>query len=271
MKGFKIIEGDRKIESSDGWSAANHLDIALFSDIHIPGSDTSREDQQIRKNFILSLDHAMQSNPRVIVISGDLGQHEGCVDSYTWIRDTLDKNSVPYFIIPGNHDHNFLIEQIFPDFSLKDGKLFYYVQFASWSFIFLDSSPDSVSNNQIVWMKNLLALAPSDTLWALVLHHPPIQCDCIYMDRHYPLTNNASLLEILDSTDKIKHVFCGHYHTSKMLQFNRNIQLHLTPSTWFQIDEIEPEFTISDKRIGYRRISIDGKSLNTSVIMLNPA
>lgn len=270
MKGIKINEGERRIEDHFGWSTADSLNIALFSDIHIPDSDKSGEDRQIRSNFLSLLDHAMAKDPCLTIISGDLGQHEGGMEAYRWIRTVLEKTFKPYLIIPGNHDQNVLIETIFPEFPLQEEKLFYWTKFGDWSFIFLDSSPDSVSPGQIRWMKQLLNQAKPGSLWALILHHPPIQCGCSYMDAHYPLKNNAPLLRVLDKTDKIKHIFCGHYHTSKTVDYNSGIQLHLTPSTWFQIDETEPEFSIKDQRIGYRSISIKGATLRTSVTMMLP-
>ncbi len=270
MAGIHIHDGERCVEESFGWSSGRRLNIAVFSDIHIPGDDLSKKNIQIRENFIQVLGHALTNRPDAFIITGDLGQHEGCVQSYRWIKEILDQSCVSYLIIPGNHDQGSLIETVFTDFRLCFGKLFYFVRFGCWSFIFLDSSPDSVSQEQLEWMDARLSLAAKDSLWALVMHHPPVTCGCTYMDSHYPLMNNQPLLDILDRHEQIKHVFCGHYHTAKNLAYNNRAMLHITPSTWFQIDEKETDFTISDPRIGYLSIVIDGCSLATSIIMLPP-
>jgi len=270
MIGIKISDGERRIEESYCWSSSKRLEIAVFSDIHIPGDDLSDESVRIRENFNRVLADAKRFGPKLFIITGDLGQHEGCVKSYRWIKSTLEQTAVPYLLIPGNHDRGSLIEKVFPDFKLSFGKLYYYAVFGCWNFVFLDSSPDSVTNEQVLWLKGLLAKTPAHSVWSLVMHHPPIKCNCQYMDNHFPLMNNELLLELLDQSSQIKHIFCGHYHTSKQISYNSETVLHITPSTWFQIDEEETTFTISDHRIGYRRITIDGCSLRTEVVFLNP-
>lgn len=271
MNGIHITDGERRVEESYGWSAAERLEIAVLSDIHIPGGSASAEALQIRKNFIKVFDLAMKSSPHLVVIAGDLGQHKGCIDSYSWIKSTLERSALPYLIIPGNHDQGELMQQVFSPFTLENGKLYYQVQFGCWNFVFLDSSPDSVSSAQIDWMHRLMSRASADSNWALVMHHPPDKCGCRYMDGSYPLKDNEPLMGILNQYRQISHIFCGHYHIPKEIAFPWGTQLHLTPSTWFQIDEEEPEFTITDPNIGYREIVLDGCSLATKAHMLPPA
>lgn len=268
MEGINISDGERRLEETRGWSTSQKLHIAVFSDIHIPGNDDSEELQQIRQNFSRILAHAMDTGPDLLIISGDLGQDDHCLQSYSWTKTVLDQSNVPYLIIPGNHDQNDLIEKVFTPFRLSHGKLYYYVRFGCWNFVFLDSSPDSVSADQLHWLNALLDKAPAQSLWTLVMHHPPTKCGCRYMDENYPLMNSGAVLEIIGRHPQIKHVFSGHYHIGQDFMLSAKTKLHLTPSTWFQIDDQAPEFLISDPRIGYRRIVITGDELDTELIML---
>jgi Icc protein len=269
MKPIKIQDGERRILEPTDWSSAKTLDIAFFSDIHIPSDERRTEDRQIREKFLYVLGDALRVKCDLIVISGDLGQHQGCVHSYQWIHRVLSEQAIPYLIIPGNHDQAELLEKVFPAFTLQGGKLFYYIKLGDWRFAFLDSSPDRVSIEQVEWFENLIAKAQKDESWALVMHHPPVLCNCLYMDTHFPLVDSAPLLDVIMRHSQIKHVFCGHYHIGKELDISDTTKLHLTPSSWFQIDENNPEFSVSDERIGYRLITLDGVNLYTSTKMLS--
>lgn len=250
-----------------GWSTSSNLKIALLSDIHIPRDDSTNEEKSIRDKFKFILTDAVNNKVNLIVIAGDLGQHSGSIESYTWIRNVLNNSKVPYLIIPGNHDQSDLLEQVFPEFCLFHGKLFYQVKLGLWDFAFLDSSPDHVSSEQIFWLERLLENAESGSSWALVMHHPPMLCGCQFMDSHFPLADKEPLLELINRHANVKHIFCGHYHIAKEMMINEHTGLHLSPSSWFQIDDKSPTFEITDLRIGYRCISVKGKSIETKVKM----
>jgi Icc protein len=87
------------------------------------------------------------------------------------------------------------------------------------------------------------------------------------MDKTYSLSNHRELWAVLKSIPRLPYIFCGHYHTEKVIIRDKRT-VFIAPSAFMQIDPAAPGFKILSKRPGWRLIDWDGRKLQTSVIYL---
>ena len=243
----------------------NDLIIAQITDIHIDLPQKSLSNRKSRTNFILTLEEIRnQKKIDLIVLSGDLAFKEGNLEIYIWIKTKLDLLNIPYLIVSGNHDNNEQLAAVFKlGEQLKDNYLYFSKTINDRKMIFLDSSTNSVSEKQLTWLKNECKHSHQKEM-ILFMHHPPIYCNCKYMDRNFPLQNMKEVQKALLTCPTIKNIFTGHYHTGKTLKFH-NKTIHITPSTYFQINEKTKKFTIKNKKPGWRLIIWNEKGISSKI------
>ena len=126
--------------------------------------------------------------------------------------------------------------------------------------IFLDSSSETITKDQIDW----LSLNNWDQSSLLFMHHPPANCGCNFMDRKYPLKNQAETMAALNKISGIKAVFCGHYHTEKTI-LSEDKTIFITPSTMMQLSQDNNEYEVTSFQPGWRIIEWDGSKIETRV------
>ncbi|MCK5718822.1 MAG: metallophosphoesterase [Thiomargarita sp.] len=242
---------------------SDHLLIAQVTDIHIGAVDSLFKGVKIRENFLKVLDELKKKTLDLLVLSGDLAALNGEPEAYFWIKETLTHFPCPYIIMSGNHDHVGRMARIFENIEndVSDGMLYFSRTVKEKRLIFLDSSSTKVPVQQLDWLKNQLVNYEQDVV--LFIHHPPLLCDCQFMDERYSLTNIESLWKVFNQLPQIKHIFCGHYHTEKVLAKNGK-SIYLTPATIFQIDTVETNFKIAHTNPGWRIIEW-GEDVNTYV------
>jgi Icc protein len=226
------------------------MTIAHLTDLHIglPGEDTSGVD--VRKNFLRALTELRERQPDLLVISGDLCYRDAVAEIYHWVREALDRSGLSYRLLSGNHDDSRLLATSFGQNDLlKEGELYYAEQWHGQDILFLDSSTGRISPPQMQWLQEELAHRPGNIL--LFMHHPPVDMGVPYMDHNYALQNQDELLHVLQAHPYPISVFCGHYHVDKSLRL-ANLDIHITPSCFFQIDWREEAFAVDHYRFGYR-------------------
>jgi Icc protein len=96
------------------------------------------------------------------------------------------------------------------------------------------------------------------------MHHPPALMGVPHMDHRHALKDRDEVMEILNSTKTHKDIFCGHYHVQKSV-FMDHISIHVTPSLFFQIDQLKDEFAVDHLNIAYNVIEISNDLMTTSV------
>jgi len=153
----------------------------------------------------------------------------------------------------GNHDHLVRMTKVFnpPDSDVSQDMLYFSRLISDKLLLFLDSSPYRIARQQLEWLQSKLTHYKKQVL--LFIHHPPLLCDCQFMDQHHALLNINEVWKVLAKLPQIQHIFCGHYHAAKTVRRNNKF-IHLTPSTIFQIDMENPHFTIEHTRPGWRII-----------------
>lgn len=238
------------------------IKIAQISDIHIGPSDELYLGIDLRENFLRTLEDVINNFPDYIVLSGDLAYDMGEIDSYHWLKGIMDKVDIPYRIMAGNHDNVNAMARVFDIQNyIKNSMLYYEDKFGPHPIIFLDSEPDLVHREQLEWLLEFEKKLDRNAL--LFIHHPPCLCGHQFMDRKYSLRNIEELQTYLKKMKNISAVFCGHYHFEKSIWLGE-LPIYVCPATQIQISPNSEEFKVLDNSPGWRMITWDGKTLNTS-------
>jgi Icc protein len=231
--------------------------IAYITDLHVDEDFPIENGADPRRNWELILQDIRQRGISDVIFGGDIGEKE----TNAWFFKTLEEFNL--CITLGNHDEfgeatKHYTRHIQPG---RDG-LYYCTQAEGFKFIFLDSSLGEISEPQLIWLQQELA-APQKL--AVFIHHPVLHVDT-YVDKKYPLQNRDHVRELLEHTGRDITIFCGHYHLPDECSF-KNIRQFITPSASIQIGRHREELKTDTSTFGYRLIEVNGKEMNTDVMM----
>ncbi len=241
--------------------------IAQITDLHIGRADENTFDVDVRANFRRILSSIQQSPPDYIIATGDLCYQDPAPDILQYVKEQLDATGIPYFVIAGNHDNSLMLARCFGVEQHLHGSELYYQQVLDGQVVlFADTAQGELSATQKTWLKSALAAATGPLL--LFMHHPPLLAGVPFMDRNYPLRDQEEVAALLMDSPYPVHVFCGHYHIAQSLQ-QANLQVHITPSNFFQIDPAQTEFAIEHHRIGFRDIHWSSARLRHRVVWVS--
>lgn len=241
------------------------MKIVQITDLHIANDDDRTFDVDVRRNFRDILKKTRELAPDLIVLTGDLCYDTGNADIYRWIKTQMDFVKIPYTVIAGNHDQPDLLAAEFDvDYLLVGKELYYRRDIDGHAVLFLETSSGEVSQAQLQWLEIELSRLQGDTV--IFMHHPPLTGGVPYMDHHYALRNRQELQELLFTFPHHLTIFCGHYHVEKSLCI-RNLTVHITPSTYFQIDCHSESFKVDHYQIGLREINLRKDKVVESTVL----
>jgi len=162
---------------------------------------------------------AMVPRPDVVLFTGDIGDI-GSPDEYELVAEILAKLTIPYFMVPGNHDRRGPLRAAFPDATPVKGTtafVNYVVDDFPLRLIALDTLDEGkpggvLEAEQLDWLRDVL-LDGTGRDCAIFMHHPPIRTGIAHMDAQN-LGEGAEELSAIVSVhrDRIKAIFCGHVH-----------------------------------------------------------
>jgi Icc protein len=171
----------------------------------------------------------------------------------------------------GNHDVLSNLKMVFglEEGALKD-ELAFRRSIDGHILFFLDSSTGRVSDAQLKWLTTEAASLDGEAL--LFVHHPPLECGCLFMDQNYPMVNRDQVFPILVDIPNINNIFCGHYHTEKTV-VSHGKSFFLCPSTMIFFGQDDPDFKIdfsaAENFVGWRTVDWDGENLKTRTCYLS--
>ncbi len=241
------------------------MKFAFITDLHIDKAYEYPYGIDPRANFQRILKAIAKGPAEQLIIGGDLCYRAPEVEIYEWIFEELAQFKMPFHIIAGNHDDPEMMSKIGGfEALMTEGELFYARKFKPFLAIFLDTSKGKVSKNQLAWMDRQLYQHKGPTV--IFMHHPPMHAGVPVMDDNpkRAFQGKEAFLEILESTNRPIPIFTGHYHVEKTVSF-KNVQLFITPSCFFQINQFKDDFKVDHHRIAYRLIELDGDSLKSSL------
>ncbi len=230
--------------------------IAFLTDIHLDEDFTAAQGVDPKKNFETVLNDLATRNIDEIIIGGDIGA--GSSHSYFFQK----LQPYPFRIILGNHDQ---FSEVVLHYRPDKGKseLFYRAEYGNYSAVFLDTSTDTLSGTQLLWLQEELQ---SIERLLLFLHHPVLAIDTV-VDRLYPLKNRDALKNMLAETGKEVNIFCGHYHINDECSY-MNIRQFLTQAVSFQLERNAEEVRVDNSSYGYRIIMIEGDVIRTELVTI---
>lgn len=240
------------------------MKIVQITDLHysLPEEDTFGTD--INGNLEKVLTALEGEEFDALAITGDLCYRDGSIQAYEDIKKLLSRFDVPLYIVPGNHDDAHMIGGVFGCKELvKNGKIFFSVDFEGGVAVFLDTANGNLDDEQLAYFREVGERNPDKKI-LLFLHHPPTIAGVNYMDRKYPLENADSVTQKLHEMPFRFFAFCGHYHVEKTVLSN-NMSLFITPSMFYQMRQDTHDFAIADYRVGWRVIEPTEFGVNTYV------
>lgn len=240
------------------------MKLIQITDLHIGQLHENTHGVDVRQNFLNVLEKVKADAPDHLIISGDLCLDEPHQVIYQWIKKQLDELTIPYSLLVGNHDDALLMADIFDirGLLLNEETLDYNIHHDHQSFIVLDTGKGRLSPQQLANLKKELALTNGPAI--IFMHHPPFLGKVAVMDKKYALKDSTTLHTILFNHPHPITIFTGHYHVEKTIQ-QQNVTVHITPSTYVQIDQTESDFKVDHHRVAWRAIELEKGVIYSSV------
>jgi Icc protein len=197
--------------------------------------------KEVKKNF----------EPTLLIVTGDISA-SGTKMSYELFSDMMDKESLPYRWLPGNHDDiNLKKSTIYQKFiRAEEQKNWVVISLISSS---LESDGGFLCKNEIDKLEFLLKKYKERYI-LLFVHHRPTSINSKWLDKHR-ITNNPKLKQILARYPNVKGIFTGHVHQERTTYWG-NLIVYSTPSTCYQFVKDIDNFEISSDGPGYRWINL---------------
>ncbi|NJB86964.1 Icc protein [Lewinella marina] len=223
------------------------LRIVQITDLHLlsPGELLMGLDVEARFEAVLAA--ASRHAPDAFCFTGDFCANEPVRAVYERLRPRFDALPAPYYLTAGNHDDRRMIREVFDTPGQDNEPVYGPVDIQGQCCLFLDTSPGTTDGGQLDWFAEALRKHPDAPVF---MHHPPIKMGVRFMDQKYPLRDTDRLVDILTADGVRRRVFCGHYHTPRMVS-HEALDVFLCPPTSFFIQSTTPDFALADHDPGY--------------------
>ncbi len=240
------------------------MKIIHLTDTHILGVDRGNLyglDVSLRLKKALKSINNYHHDAEFIVITGDLVDTSSR-ESYGMLASILSDQTIPVYMIMGNHDNrkNFLTH--FPQFDAGE-----FVQYSlereGKIFIFLDTLVDGerygeLCPKRLEWLREKLDTYKDKSIY-IFMHHHPVPCGLHEMDNMADFKTFKIFWELLEKYPGVKHIFFGHIH--RVMNANKkSITMHSTRGTAFQVSylpDIKLEYLTNKEKPMYAVVEID--------------
>lgn len=225
--------------------------IAQVTDLHLDETYPQSIGVDTRQRWQRVVAELKKEQPDKVVCTGDIGE----AGSLPWFYESLE--GLPLRVVPGNHD---TCANLARASSSGTRNCYFSEQISSFKAIYLDSSLGEIDTTQLAWLHQELR-QPKPVL--LFIHHPVLGLP-LKVDDIGALANRDRVVKVLTAMENPVSVFCGHYHMDGILT-HQNITQYITPAVSFQIDADPKEVIPNTSIFGYRIISLEGPTINTSL------
>ena len=193
--------------------------IAQITDTHVGGADVAalyRMDTRAALRAAVDQINALPMRPDVCVITGDLVEN-GTVDEYRLARSEFARLTMPWFVIPGNHDSREPLREVFSDVQpFETGDFLHYVvNDLPLRVIALDSLVEGRTHGKLcedrtAWLRERLRERPTVPT-VLMLHHPPFATRQPVVDG-VCLAHAGDFAALVSEHCQIEAIVSGHVH-----------------------------------------------------------
>ncbi|UNU72696.1 metallophosphoesterase [Moraxella nasovis] len=253
--------------------------IAQISDLHIQRS-TDSANLSITQ-FEKALRHAVDSQPDLLLLTGDLINNGTC-DDYDWLFSRLSSLGIAFVCIAGNHDVTIELNHHLPfyertflpkaadDRLLSCHKIDIHLKDAKWQLLLLNSAVSAQIHGALLadtlaWLHDVLSHSQINTV--IALHHHAVPVESAWIDAH-ALTNADEFWALIKKHAHVKLVLCGHVHQARAKKAPTDhpcIQLSC-PSTNRQFMPKADDFCLDDIAFGYRLIDLMADKFDSRII-----
>ena len=164
----------------------------------------------------------------------------------------------------GNHDSFSNVRPYFHQRSVSDSELIYVDEDKLFKYIFLDTSSNGISPDQLSWLEEELSTGKKILIFS---HHPILEIDTPVDKIGGALKEREIIKERLRASKRDITIFCGHYHMDDET-VDGNIRQFTTPAVSYQINKAASRVTIDKQSFGYRLITINEEAVSTQLVMM---
>jgi 3',5'-cyclic-AMP phosphodiesterase len=207
--------------------------VAQISDPHIvergremsPGLDTA-------PFLTAAIRHLMRLStpPNLVLVTGDL-VNDGDTEQYVHLRELLAPLTLPYCLVPGNHDDIDTMRAHFPRHAAGVGRpRCDEVIEGGIRVVVLDSSRrgepgGELDDAQLAWLEAVLETDRSKPT-VIALHHPPFRTGIDLMDAMGMSERASAALEaIVSRHGQVERIVAGHLHRSITARFGGTVAM----------------------------------------------
>lgn len=228
------------------------MKIIQLSDSHIGRETDVTSGIDVRRNFEFLLEKVVKEKPDLLVHTGDICYETPEENIYNWAKKKLITTNLPFSIIAGNHDDSAMMCNIF--YQKPNIREYYYtLTFQNNKLIFLDTCNGDMSDEQYYWLE--IEIKSTNNI-IIFMHHPPIKMGVPFMDNKYAFKSSEKFCKLFDTITRPITIFCGHYHHERTVR-RHPLEINICPSTYYELNDFNENFAISNDHIGYRVINID--------------
>ncbi|MEM9061139.1 MAG: phosphodiesterase [Pseudomonadota bacterium] len=212
--------------------------LAQITDLHIRRDDSPLSGRIVTRPYTAAAVDAVNARaPDAVFVTGDLTD-TGTPEEYALLRAELDRLTVPYFVIAGNHDRHGPLRDAFSDHSYlpADGPLNWVIDGFPVRVIGLDTViPGRAEGHLAPETLEFLdrQLSASDRPTIVGLHHPPFPTGMLDMDGIMCL-NGADLEPIIARHPQVERVISGHHHRPVSIRWGGTVGM-IAPSVAHQV------------------------------------
>jgi len=195
--------------------------IAQISDTHIvpKGQEwKSLPETKVADRLNLIVQNLNQLNPRpdIVLHTGD-AIDDGGLEAYTHLKEILKSLSVPFYIIPGNHDDREDMRTAFLHDSYMPSKGFiqyviddYDVRLIALDTVVPNETHGLICDERMAWLKSILKQnTHKPTL--IFMHHPLLKTGQVLLDKVKCYTPD-DFESLISNFPNIIGIISGHYH-----------------------------------------------------------
>lgn len=194
--------------------------LAQITDPHIKANRSIAYGHVDTAAFLEAVvNHINAFRPKIdaVIVTGDITDM-GDSAAYDAARPIFKRLTMPWYVIPGNHDDRTNLRAAFCDHAyLKPGGDFihYAIDAHPLRLVGLDTTVAGqpygfLCRERLDWLDTTLRLEPEKPT-LVYMHHPPFDTGIRHMDVQ-KLRNPDGLLSVLTKHPQVRHIACGHVH-----------------------------------------------------------
>lgn len=198
--------------------------IAQITDVHLGfDPDDPNERNRRRLDEVLRTLTAMNPQPDLLLMTGDLADTGDDDVQYTRLREATGSLPFPVYPMIGNHDDRVAFRRTFPEFVQSNGFVQYAIEDYPVRILALDTLVEirhggGFCEARAAWMRKCLDEQPKrPTL--IALHHPPVETGLSWMSESPDAPWMKRLEEVVSGHTNIVALVAGHLHRPMVTRF----------------------------------------------------